>query len=528
MELEQLLSERSKYTVALVSRSKKRDALRRFRVEYGPHSVVLQERGGGAAIQIETGRNKEDRRSTKTADWLKALEEADRVITERVQDDLEKQEIERGFATRKDPDVGTIIDFYVREKFPGGTAKKTVSYNHARRLERVFAIVETLFGRRRPVSYFDHGFVEEYVRRRTEEGVRFPAHFERENLQPGCRTRHAIAELRDFSGVLNYAAGKKKIARNPLEGYGWKDEWLSDGDLEAVEHMEEAHTRRYSILVARPDLRDPHTGERLQAPVDRIPSYDGGARLRCFTALCFHHGHRPVHVASLYCGNVALTAEETKALLGRAPNHRVWWAEHFPHGGVLWESSKEEYIRFTPFSRAMRKEMDRWRELHPDWRPDGPLFPMLTDPSRPTSADRFREWTSKALEIARRDLVQAKVLPAKVERWLAGETVYGFRGHWATIMDRLGYGWTAARDGQSKLNLHKHVAFLGDWKIGGDTMDRIYAKLHPGILQAIMEFDRARDVIDRFSREAQEELDEVLGLIYEDMEDVVPITRVRA
>jgi hypothetical protein len=59
-------------------------------------------------------------------------------------------------------------------------------------------------------------------------------------------------------------------------------------------------------------------------------------------------------------------------------------------------------------------------------------------------------------------------------------------------------------------------------------MDRIYAKLHPGILQAIMEFERAEDVIRRFSREAQEELDEVLGLIYEDLNEVIPLTRARA
>lgn len=516
----ELLESRAKYKLELVS--KKTSALRRFRITYAGHSVVLQERRGGAAIQMETGRRPEDRISTETRCWLEALRQAERVILERAYaDHMEPDEEAAPAPVAGDPDLFVVIEFYVRERFSG---KKAISAVHARRLDRVFAIIEHVYGLRRPVSYFGPKFVERYVDLRTTRPIIFPPHFERRNCGK-VKVRTAIGELKDLSSVLQYAADEGLLQRNLLREYDWKS-WLT-GDKHAVEHMEEAHTRRYPLLLARPQLLDPATGERLEAPVHRVACVDGGARLRCILAFLFHHGHRWVSVQSIFCEDIALTREEMQALLREAPNHREWWADYFPYGGILWRRSKVDYLRFTPLSRVMRSELDRWRVHHPDWRPGAPLFPQVHDWAKPVSDSSVREWARKAHAIARADQERLGVPRAQVDRWLSGAPLHGYRDHWATVMDQLGYGWEAARKGNSKLNLHNHVAFCGDWAVSGGTQAEVYAKLHPGVLQAVMEFERAESVHERFSAQAADALDEAIASIYEEEEEIIPIERAR-
>lgn len=516
----ELLKRHTKYKVELVSG--KGSAMRRFRITYAEHSITLQERPGGASIQMETGRRKEDRISTQTRCWLEALRQAERVILERAfADHVQPDQEIATTPAAGDPDLFVVIELYVRKRFSG---KNAVSAAHARKLDRVFAIIEHVYGLRRPVSYFGAQFVERYVDLRTTREITFPAHFDRRACGK-VKVRTAIGELKDFAGVLQFATKKGVIRSNPLEGYNWET-WLA-GDQNAVEHMEEAHTRRYPLLLARPHLLDSATGERLEAPVHRIICVDGGARLRCILAFMFHHGHRWVSVQSILCEDIALTREEMQALLREAPNHREWWADWFPHGGILWRRSKVDYLRFTPFSRAMRSEIDRWRAHHPCWRPGVPLFPQMHNRTKAVSDSSVREWVRKAHEIARADQARLGVPREQVERWLSGAILHGYRDHWATVMDQLGYGWDAARKGNSKLDLHNHVAFCGDWAVAGGTQAEVYAKLHPGILQAIMEFERAELVYQRFSAQAADAVDQALASIYEDGEGIISLERAR-
>lgn len=81
-------------------------------------------------------------------------------------------------------------------------------------------------------------------------------------------------------------------------------------------------------------------------------------------------------------------------------------------------------------------------------------------------------------------------------------------------MDTLGYGWEAAKEGNRKLDVINHVAFCGDWAVTGGTQAKGYAKLNPGILQAIMELERAADVHLRFSVQAADDIDSARSSIY--------------
>lgn len=110
----------------------------------------------------------------------------------------------------------------------------------------------------------------------------------------------------------------------------------------------------------------------------------------------------------------------------------------------------------------------------------------------------------------------AGVPEAQIDRWLSGAILHGYRDHWATLMDQLGYGWEVARQGNSKLDLHDRVAVLGDWATSGGTQAEVYAKLNPGILQAIMEFERAEDVFRRFSAQAVDDVRAAMAAIYEE------------
>lgn len=46
----------------------------------------------------------------------------------------------------------------------------------------------------------------------------------------------------------------------------------------------------------------------------------------------------------------------------------------------------------------------------------------------------------RAVKLAREDLDAARVPVQKIDRWLAGAILHGWRDHWATLMDTLGYG----------------------------------------------------------------------------------------
>lgn len=524
-QLERLLKERSKYDVDLVS---KEAALKRMKLSYGRHRVWLQERPGGAAIQIEISRG--DRRSLETTDWLKALDEGERIIREQVLAHHEDDTMERNFASAVgDPDLLVVTDFYRRERFVDDPAQRNhVGADHRKRLERIWAIINLKFGMRRPVSWYGPNFVERYIGLRTSEQVVFPEHWGRRPCEK-VEVRTAVNELKDLSGVIAFAVKKGRVRENSLEGYAWDREWLQ-GDQHAVEHMEEAHSRRHALLMAPSKREDPETGERLPPPINRLRTRDGGARARCIQALLFHHGHRTVSVLSMMCEDVAFTRDEMRALLAQAPNHRAWWADHWPHGAILWRRSKVDYRRVTPMSRPMRLEFDRWRAQHPDWRPGVPVFPQMREITKPLIYDQVNKWMHRAVALAREDLEALGVAVQQIDRWLAGEILHGWRDHWATKMDTLGYGWDAAtKQGDSKLELHNHVSFMGDWATSGGTQAEVYAKLNPGILQAIADFERAEEVVRRFSMKAADDLADVLDAIYEgeEEEDIVPITRKR-
>lgn len=521
-QLESFLADRSRYDVELVSTG----GPKRLKVSYGRHRVWLQERRGGAALQIEISRR--DRRSLETTDWLLALEEAERIIREQVLAHHEDDSVERELlSSAGDPDLLVAIDYYRRERFvddPG--ARRYVGPEHRKRLERIWAIVNYWFGLRRPVSWYGPRFVARYIELRTTRSIEFPKHWGRRPCRP-TKTRTAVNELKDLTGVIAFAIKRGKARTNPLDGYEWDQEWLQ-GDQHAVEHMEEAHSRRHQILMAPSQRIDPRTGSRLAAPIDRLRTRDHGARARCIQAVLFHSGHRTVSVLGMLCEDVAFTRDDMRRVLAETPNHRAWWADQWPYGAISWRQSKVDNRRVTPISRALRIELDRWRAKHPDWAPGRPVFPQMADTSKPLVYDQVNKWLHRAMKLAREDLEAQQVAVQQIDRWLSGEILHGWRDHWATKMDELGYGWdAAAKQGNTKLDLHNHVAFMGDWAVAGGTQAEVYAKLNPGILQAIANYERAEDVVRRFSAQAYEDVTGVLDSIYEDDDgdDIIPITR---
>jgi len=519
-KLEELLDRESNYDVTRVSKGK---GLHRFRVHYGGHQVWLQERGGGAAIQLEVDRTSSGRSSTDTTDWLEALKLADGHIYEQVVRHNEDEEIDRAVELAGgDPELLRLIAIYRKRRFiEDRKAKDYVGVDHRKRLERVWAITERLFGLRRRASGYGTRFAERYIKARTTQAIVFPDRMGRRACRP-VRRRTAVNELKDFSGVLTWAEREKLLGTNPLAGYEW-DDWLQ-GDAHAVEHMEEAHTRRHTLLMAP----IPGSGESI-APVQRVRAWDGGARIRVLQALLFHHAHRVVSNLELDCGDIAFEREAVRALLREAPNHREWWADHWDHGAIFWRRSKVDYLRVTPMSQHMGLEMLWWRDQHPDWRPGMPVLTQQRDPRKPLWYDQVYTWMREAITIAGEDLERANTPGDRIARWLAGAPLHGWRDHWATLMDRLGWGWdAAAKAGEKKLQLHNHVAFFGDWKVTGGTQAEIYSKLHPGILQAVADFEKAEEVVRRYSAEAEEDVGDALGTIYGgEADDVVPIDRGR-
>jgi integrase len=399
-----------------------------------------------------------------------------------------------------DPPIGSVMDYYIADRFAGGdTAQKSISPSHARRVNRAFAVVELRWGRDARLSSFDHKFIDAYVTLRTTEEIEFPPEFGRRTLG-AVSIRHAFKEAKAFTRVISYAKRMGKIAFNPLEDYPWVEQSRTRGDVNAVRHNVAGNLNGYAILMGRPKLIDSDTGQRFEAPVHRVPTKDGGARLRCSLAFLFHHGCRVESISKLRCDHVAFTAEESMALLDRAPNCPTWWAEHFPNGGVLWPHHEKSYIRFTPFSRWMSQEIQRWKAEHPCWEAGMPLFPMYTDPSRAVPANQFRTWMYTAHEIARADQRQLGVPEPQIDRWLGHAVLYGWRIHWKSLVESLGYGSNAV-----------------DWMIGAGTMKKVFDRPDPRVLQAIMDFEPAHRLIKRICVEELEWTD--VGREIDDNED---------
>jgi hypothetical protein len=500
--------------VAIVSTNHR---LLRVAISYGPHRVWLQERAGGAAIQIEVGGMARGRRSTRTRTWREAVALADAEVRALVLND-HTNEVISGAADRA-REVGLyatleeLEENYRLDRFSKG-ARNPITDSHMNSVARAVATLKILKGPHwRPYEEIvanPYRFVEWFVTIRTTSVVRFPRSWERASLLP-LRPKSAVSQLKDFSSVLTRGKLKGLIPGNPLGDFVYSD-FLGKGDDAAMVHRQESSWEVLGRLLSPPS--HPVTGvplldaggEPLPAPVHRCRAQDGGRRLRILLTSVALSGKRPSDFLGTaisgvrvypFVKDVARTTEEVQRVLEEAKNHRVTWARHWPDGAFVAWRNKAKHHRVTPMGTFWRREMDEWLTHHPDPKPDAPLICSLSDPTKPLDSGKYVTWFGNAIAAAREDAIAMGLDPDEYMPIVADSKLGGFRPLWRTTMMEL--GWDDPQDpaerrpGEPALN--KHALFMGGWAVGvGQVQQRVYLRLRPEYLYAVANFEHAKDV----------------------------------
>lgn len=502
--------------VKIVSRD---DRPLRVVIRYGPRKVILQERKKGA-IQLETGRDSSRRRSTETADWQEAVEEADQALRRMVIEDHLDSELEAAVAENGRGGRGAALeqleDNFERVRY-SAEAPRRASRKHMSNVRRVVAILRLKKGPDwRPeheISENPHRFVEWYIQLRIATRISFPNSWNRRDVGPLRSRSGAIKELKDFAGVLQRGSEAGLLTMNPLRGYAFEGHG-DRGDAGAVIHREEASLETVLRLLQPPvhpatgvRLLDAH-GSPLSAPVHRTHASDGGGRLRYLLSHLAGSGPRLSSVAGTggirdfpRLRDLIFDAHGTRAALREAPNHRDRWARYYTEGVFVSNRNKMQFHRVLPLGRFWAQEAHRWLEHHPT--PDDPLAPLIPaiqDWSKPVSETMVRKWYDQAVQEAQNDAVRMGLDPDDYLPRNQNSTFSGFRPLWRTTMSEL--GWDDAAHHSSGVSLQKHALFFGGWSVGaGEVQARVYTRLNPRILMAVANFEKASSILPKIGQE---------------------------
>jgi hypothetical protein len=508
----------------------------RVRVSYQEHKVWLQERPGSAAIQLELGRRTEDRRSTGTRDWQKAVEFADRQIAEMAMRDHIDTKVHQQRRTTKATGVGATLqvieDLFTRlqdDKAP----ENAMTDNYRRTLSRILAILKLKYGPQwRPSEDMESpaAFVRWYLDIRTQVRIVFPKAWKRRSSGPVIE-RTAISELKDFGHVLMIAEDDGIIPVNPLARFSYAA-YLPSGDAGVPEHREEVSLDWVQLLLTPPV--DPSTGrpllgpdgKPLAAPVRRTQATDGGARLEYLVKLLSRMGRRVSDFLGTTRGGVrfyptigdlAFTLPEIRAVLAAAPNHRTRWARTFAsNGAFVANRNKTSTHRILPLSRYVRLATEEWLAVHPARdNPAAPLICSITDPMKPLWPNLAYKWLLRAEDEARNDAERMGLDAEDVIPKREGSAFHGLRPMWRTLMTELGWDLGADETIGQQLKvpgLNKHVLFYGGWTLGtGTAQARIYSRLIPEHLVAAAELISAVRVMALTSVEAEQRVTRTFG-----------------
>lgn len=508
----------------------------RVQVRHGEHKVWLQERPGSAAIQLELGRSKEDRLSTRTRNWKKAIEFADRHVAEMAMRDHIENKANTQRRTTKATGVGAtlqvITDEYMRlqKKQP---PEKSRSDKYLDTIARILAILTLkLGGHWRPTEDIDGIalFVRWYIELRTQHRIEFPTGWKRRPLGPVIE-RTAISELKDFSSVLTVAKEEGLISLNPLADFSYAP-YLPAGDAGVPQHREEVSLEWIRFMLTPPvhpitgsPLLD-EAGQPLAAPVRRTNATDGGARLEYLVQLLARLGRRVSDFLGAARGGVlfyptigdlAFTLGDIRAALAVAPNHRVRWARHYvANGAFVANRNKANTHRVLPLSKYVRVATEAWLAVHPDSEnPSAPLICSITDPTKPLCPNLAYQWLLQAEDEARQDVARMGLDPEELIPKRAGSAFHGIRPTWRTLMTELGWDIGADETINQQLkvpSLNKHVLFYGGWTLGTGTVQaRIYSRLIPEHLVAVAELIPAVRVMAQTSRGAEQRISAAFG-----------------
>ncbi len=334
----------------------------------------------------------------------------------------------------------------------------------------------------------------------------------------------ALGNIRDYDQVLQFAY---EIRRGPR-----RQRLIKSNPLREIRNWpryekalrERASDELYELLMTPLRIAHDAGGETvLPAPVDAADPTGLGI-VRTVVAVKYHTARRREAVLQMRCGDIVTSEREIRRsvrMLGGA--HRPDWAGVFEHGVLVFraEFDKSGYGRVFPMSAVLRAHVDahlaRLTAAGYSTADEAPLFPRPTAAGEPAAAstlyrirsvrswtvssgevrlrDRKGGWYTEALYIAREYLERQgrdpdAVVPTDPDdpsKILDGFKAHAWRGWWATMMERLGFGKSTSA---SDFDFDRHANFAGSWSILGDGIrEERYVDLDPRVLLAIANFE---------------------------------------
>lgn len=506
------------------------DGLARVRVSLGRRSVILREMRVGT-IEIDYGsRAHGGRRRTGTRDLQAAVEYAESKLRELAQAEWAGQQLTDSLvATRGDISWAACFALFLRDRIGA------VSEKYASTLRLIMDIIENEYGLEQSVLAVDSTWVADFIHRRTKRGIRFSPRFGRRDLRP-CDLVTAVSNLNDLATIVQHACDlphpldrtRPLLAYNPL---------TRPSVRKAIPPVEKRLRPVSEFSIFRELMTPGRTSDGVPTPppVERTDPTGKGV-LRCILATLVYHGRRERAVLNLRRGDLCLTIDEVRAKLREVGGvHDPTWADHFVYGAIHYrpEFDKNGYDRLCPMSAAHRAEIDHYldRSGLREAPPDTPLFPSYRDCRVPISpstlySQRYERtkvdrrtgrriatghvekggWYTEAVHLAREEIADRGEDPDTVVPLEVAFSRHGWRRWFANHLERLGYGRKTVTVGDNRLDLDRHVSFLGSWTIlGGGIKQERYVRLDPRILMAAISFEPAKVVLDRIAAEADSE-----------------------
>lgn len=339
------------------------------------------------------------------------------------------------------PTIGEVYDF-IRLHF-----RSRYSGKQWREILKILYCSEQVWSLERPYTTLSGRDIAAYVETRVEVGLTLPSAFSRRPRLGPCKLVTAVNDLqvlaalyRKLQSEVDSVTGEMPFRTNPFD-------WLL---LPAAEKAlrTKPSAGRYEVLMRY---------------VDRV---DSMGQLRLVLVMARWLGRRLGSISQLKRKDLRLsTAEmlETVRLIerrGHQPRDGVQseaFAHEFIQGAIFFDRDRDKntYQRLVPNSRAIRQEIDRYLEQHPDLQPEGPLFPSAENPREPTATVEFIELLHTAEQLAREEGFETEV-PI-----LFNSVFHGFRGLRATEME-------------NEQHRPAHVNFIVGWscKTGSAKEDR--------------------------------------------------------
>ena len=439
-------------------------------VEHLGYRIDIKSRPESGGFYFET-RIAGDRRriSAKTSDLDTAKERAEE-FAEALERETSGGEV--GLVAKKvrrgrHLTIGDVFDIYREETLAG--LDQGYWYN----MRKTIAIVEAIWGRDLEIRNLSQAHIDAFVK--TREAGGFQSLSPKGHLttrQPASQNTirndmHLTRVIFNTVGNLKHE-GEYLIPASPFRGLKIPAE-----DPNAKQPV--ADQERYNALLSYAEVVEVRSREESgRGRWGKVPE-------GIFTTLLLllrNTGKRVSATRKLRIGDVLLTrAQMRQALASAGGKHQVSWADHWPHGAILWHKrfDKKGVTRVTPISARVREALLAYLATRGSMDPDAPLFPAPRNNARPISLGCLKNWAKLAEELARADGVDLPSLEQGV--------FHPFRRWWRS--ERAGVFDT------------KLVSICGGWVARNlDAVDQGYLQFLPIAMYLCVEFDPAEHLPD--------------------------------